>query len=56
MNIKIVKALGAAAALMGIISNVIADWARERNQDAVIEEKVNEALNRNNQEENEDEE
>lgn len=56
MNINLVKALGTAATLMGIISTVIADWANERKQDAIIEEKVSEALNRNNVKENEDEE
>lgn len=56
MNTNLVKVLGTAATLMGIISTIIADWAKERKQDAVIEEKVNEALNRNNKEENEEEE
>lgn len=56
MNINLVKGLGAAASVLGIISTIITNWANERNQDALIEKKVNEALNRNNQEENEDEE
>ena len=39
-----IKAIGVAAAVIGVGVNLITDWVNEQKMDEKIEEKVNEAL------------
>ena len=56
MNGKLLKALGFAAAIIGFGATMLSDYVKERQLDETIEEKVNEALARRNEEEEEIEE
>lgn len=47
---KMIKAMGMAAMLMGVGVNLITDWVNEQKMDEKIEEKVNEALARKDDE------
>lgn len=49
-----IKAIGLAATVLGLGATLITDWVNEKKMDEMIEEKVSEALARQN--ENEDEE
>ena len=40
-----IKAVGIGAGILGILATMIGDWADEKEQDAIIEEKVELALN-----------
>ena len=58
MNGKIVKVIGVAATVLGLMASVVTDWVNERKMTEMIDEKVNEALAnkaKEEKEENEDE-
>lgn len=56
MKGKLLKALGFAAAIIGFGATMLSDYVKERQLDETIEEKVNEALAKKNEEEEEIEE
>lgn len=56
MNTNMIKVLGNVASLLGVVCTLTITWATDQRQNAIIEEKVNEAMNRKASEENEDEE
>lgn len=41
---RLIKVLGLAAAAIGVAATLITDWVNEQKMDEKIEEKVNEAL------------
>ena len=43
-NEKIIKILGIAATAAGVVATLLSDWVKEKKMDEMIEEKVNEAL------------
>lgn len=47
---KMIKAIGIAATIIGVGVNLITDWVNEQKMDEKIEEKVNEALARKDDE------
>lgn len=47
---KTIKAIGIAATIIGVGVNLITDWVNEQKMDEKIEEKVNEALARKDDE------
>lgn len=49
MNSKLVKVLGLAATVVGVAATLVTDWVNEQKMDEKIEEKVNEALARRNE-------
>lgn len=49
MNGKLVKVLGLAATVVGVAATLVTDWVNEQKMDEKIEEKVNEALARRNE-------
>lgn len=44
MNTKVLKLIGIATSVVGALATVVADWAGTKRQDAVIAEKVAEAI------------
>ena len=44
MNRKLIKGLGIAASLVGAVATLVANWVSGKEQDAVIAEKVAEAI------------
>ena len=56
MKGKLLKALGFAAAIIGFGASMLSDYVKDRQLDETIEEKVNEALAKKNEEEEEIEE
>lgn len=44
MNIKVIKIIGIAAAVLGAGLTLVGNWASEKQQDAKIAEKVAEAV------------
>lgn len=51
-----IKLLAILATGLGFAATLLSDWANSKEQEALIEEKVNEALAKHDKEENEDEE
>lgn len=51
MKRKSIKILGTLVTVIGIGVNLITDWVNEKQMDATIEEKVNEALAKKNEKE-----
>jgi hypothetical protein len=51
-----IKLLAVLATGLGFAATLLSDWANSKEQEALIEEKVNEALAKRDKEENEDEE
>ncbi len=51
-----IKLLAILATGLGFVATLLSDWANSKEQEALIEEKVNEALAKRDKEENEDEE
>lgn len=51
-----IKLLVILATGLGFAATLLSDWANSKEQEALIEEKVNEALAKRDKEENEDEE
>ena len=51
-----IKILVILATGLGFAATLMSDWANSKEQEALIEEKVNEALAKRDKEENEDEE
>lgn len=49
MNGKLVKVLGLTATVVGVAATLVTDWVNEQKMDEKIEEKVNEALARRNE-------
>lgn len=41
---KLIKVLGLAATFIGVAATIVTDWVNEQKMDEKIEEKVNEAL------------
>lgn len=58
MNGKMIKIIGGAATVVGLLATVVGNWVQERTIEMTIDEKVMAALNDKNEEEeeNEDEE
>ncbi len=51
-----IKLLAILATGLGFAATLLSDWANSKEQEALIEEKVNEVLAKRDKEENEDEE
>lgn len=51
-----IKLLAILATGLRFVATLLSDWANSKEQEALIEEKVNEALAKRDKEENEDEE
>lgn len=51
-----IKLLAILATGLGFAATLLSDWANSKEQEALIEENVNEALAKRDKEENEDEE
>ena len=51
-----IKLLAILATGLGFVATLLSDWANSKEQEALIEKKVNEALAKRDKEENEDEE
>lgn len=49
MNGKLVKVLGMTATVVGMAATLLTDWVNEQKMDEKIEEKVNEALAKRNE-------
>lgn len=47
---KLIKAIGVAATIIGVGVNLITDWVNEQKMDEKIDEKVNAALAKKNDE------
>jgi len=50
MNSKLIKVLGLAASVVGVAATLLSDWVNEQKMDEKIEEKVNEAFAKKNEE------
>lgn len=50
MNSKLIKVLGLAASVVGVAATLLSDWVNEQKMDEKIEEKVNEAFAKKNDE------
>lgn len=48
---KVIKFIGVAATVIGALATLTTEWVNEQKMDEKIEEKVNEALAKQNQEE-----
>jgi hypothetical protein len=44
MNIKLIKKIGIGATVVGAVLGLVANWANEKQQEALIDEKVTEKL------------
>lgn len=49
-----IKALAIFATGLGVVAGLLGDWAKEKEQDRIIEEKVNEALAKREESEHEE--
>ena len=61
MNGKMIKFIGGAATVLGLLATVVGNWVQERTMEITIDEKIGQALNSKEEtdeeeEENEDEE
>lgn len=62
MNGKMIKVIGGAATVLGLLATVVGNWVQERTMEITIDEKIEQALNgkentdEEEEEENEDEE
>ena len=59
MNGKMIKIIGGAATVLGLLATVVGGWVQERTMEILIDEKVGQALEskeETDEEENEDEE
>ena len=61
MNGKMIKVIGGAATVLGLLATVVGNWVQERTMEITIYEKIEQALNGKEntdeeEEENEDEE
>lgn len=54
MNGKMIKIIGVAATIIGVGVNLLTDWVNEQKMDERIEEKVNEALTKRDEEKTEE--
>ena len=52
---KLIKVLGIAATVVGMGATLLTDWVNEKKMDEKIEEKVNEALAKKDEEEEKEE-
>lgn len=50
MKSKLIKVLGLTASVIGVAATLLSDWVNEQKMDEKIEEKVNEALAKKNEE------
>lgn len=50
MKKQIFKVIGMTVSVAGFVLSLIGDWAAEQEQDIIIEEKVNELLEKKNKE------
>lgn len=44
MNLKTIKMIGIGATILGAVTSLVASWASDKQQEAVIAEKVSEAV------------
>lgn len=44
MSIKTIKIIGMGATILGAVTSLVASWASDKQQDAIIAEKVAEAI------------
>lgn len=51
MKSKMIKVLGLTASIIGVAATLLSDWVNEQKMDEKIEEKVNEALAKSEDEE-----
>ena len=51
MKSKMIKVLGLMASIIGVAATLLSDWVNEQKMDEKIEEKVNEALAKREDEE-----
>ena len=51
MNSKLIKILGIAATVIGMGATLVTDWVNDKKTDEKIEEKVNDALAKRDEEE-----
>ncbi len=51
---KLIKVLGLAASVVGVMTTLLTDWVNEQKMDEKIEEKVNEAIAKRDDEETEE--
>lgn len=58
MDGKMIKIIGGAATVLGLLATVVGNWVNERTMEITIDEKIEQALTERNEEEeeNEDEE
>lgn len=56
MNGKMIKILGGAAAVIGLLATVVGNWVQERSVEMTIDEKIAAALDNKNEDEEENEE
>ena len=59
MNGKMIKIIGGAATVLGLLATVVGGWVQERTMEILIDEKVGQALDskeETDEEKNEDEE
>lgn len=59
MNGKMIKIIGGAATVLGLLATVVGGWVQERTMEILIDEKVGQALDskeETDEKENEDEE
>ncbi len=50
---SVVKVLGTVATVVGLAASLLSDWAKDRQMNEKIEEKVNEAIAKRNKEQEE---
>lgn len=56
MDGKMMKIIGGAATVLGLLATVVGNWVQERTIEMTIDEKVTAALNSKDEDENESEE
>lgn len=44
MNLKLIKAIGMGATVIGAAMSIVASWASDKQTDAIIDEKVNKKI------------
>ena len=45
MNGKMIKVIGGAATVLGLLATVVGNWVQERTMEITIDEKIEQALN-----------
>lgn len=45
MNGKMIKIIGGAATVLGLLATVVGNWVQERTMEITIDEKIGQALN-----------